>query len=123
MKICFIGAGSLGFTRQLFTDIMSVPELRGAEVAFTDINQRNLDMVTALCQRDLDENGVPVKIHATTDHLKAFEGANYVFNAVRVGGLEAFETDVEIPLRYGVDQCVGDTLSIGGVMYGQRVIA
>ena len=123
MKIAFIGAGSLGFTRQLFTDLMSVPELRRAEVSFTDINQRNLDMVTALCQRDLDENGVDIRIQATTDRLKAFEGANYVFDAVRVGGLEAFETDVTIPLKYGVDQCVGDTLCIGGVMYGQRVIA
>ena len=123
MKICFIGAGSLGFTRQLFTDLMSVPELRAADIAFTDINQRNLDMVTALCQRDLDENGVAIRIQATTDRRAAFEGAKYVIDAVRVGGLEAFETDVEIPLRYGVDQCVGDTLCIGGVMYGQRVIA
>ncbi len=36
--------------------------------------------------------------------------------------LEAFATDVEIPLKYGVDQCVGDTLCIGGIMYGQRGI-
>ena len=36
---------------------------------------------------------------------------------------EAFETDVDIPLKYGVDQCVGDTLCIGGIMYGQRGIA
>ncbi len=113
MKIAFIGAGSLGFTRQLFTDLMSVPELRGADVAFTDIDERNLGMVTALCQRDLNENGVPIKIRATTDRLEAFEGAKYVFDAVRVGGLEAFGTDVEIPLKYGVDQCVGDTLCIG----------
>ena len=34
--------------------------------------------------------------------------------------LEAFATDVEIPLKYGVDHCVGDTLCIGGIMYGQR---
>ena len=31
--------------------------------------------------------------------------------------------DIEIPLKYGVDQCVGDTLCTGGIMYGQRVIA
>ena len=34
--------------------------------------------------------------------------------------LEAFAADVEIPLKYGVDQCVGDTLCIGGIMYRQR---
>jgi len=123
MKICFIGAGSLGFTRNLLTDIMSVPELRGAEISFMDINRHNLDMVTALCQRDLDANGIPTKINATLDRREAFKDANYVINCVRIGVLEGFETDVNIPLKYGVDQCVGDTLCIGGIMYGQRVIA
>ena len=30
--------------------------------------------------------------------------------------------DIDIALRYGVDQCVGDTLAAGGIMYGQRGI-
>ena len=119
-KLTIIGAGSLTFARTLFSDIMHVPELRGIEVAFTDINQRNLDMVTQLCQRDIDENGLNIKIHATQDRREAFAGAKYVINCVRIGMLEAFATDVEIPLKYGVDQCVGDTLCIGGIMYGQR---
>jgi alpha-galactosidase len=119
-KLAVIGAGSVGFTRTLFSDLMTVPEFHDIEVAFTDINQHNLDMVTALCQRDLDENGVPIRIHATLDRREAFRGAKYVINCVRIGMLEAFETDVEIPLKYGVDQCVGDTLCAGGIMYGQR---
>ena len=122
-KLTIIGAGSLTFARTLFTDIMSVPELRGLEVAFTDINPENLDRVTRLCQRDLDANGIPTKIHATTDRREALRDARYIVNCVRVGGLEAFETDIDIPLKYGVDQCVGDTLCIGGIMYGQRGIA
>lgn len=123
VKICFIGAGSLGFTRQLLTDCMSVPELRKAKIVFTDINEQNLEMVATLCQRDLNSNGVDTQIETTTNRREAFKDANYVINSIRVGGLEAFETDVEIPLKYGVDQCVGDTLCIGGIMYGQRVIA
>ena len=122
MKICFIGAGSLGFTRNILSDLMTVPELRGAEIAFTDINRQNLDMVLELCQRDFDANGIKPKIFATTDRREALKDANYVINAVRIGGLEAFEMDVEIPLKYGVDQCVADTLCIGGIMYGQRVV-
>lgn len=121
-KIAFIGAGSIGFTRALFTDLMSVPEFRNCEIAFTDINQHNLDMVTQLCQRDLDENGINIKIQSTLNRREAFEGAKYVFNCVRIGMLEGFTKDVEIPLKYGVDQCVGDTLCTGGIMYGQRVV-
>ena len=122
-KLTIIGAGSLTFARTLFSDIMHVPELRGLEVSFTDISQQNLDMVTQLCQRDLEANGIPTKIHATTDRREALKGARYIVNCVRIGGLEAFETDIDIPLKYGVDQCVGDTLCIGGIMYGQRGIA
>jgi alpha-galactosidase len=51
------------------------------------------------------------------------EDADYIINCTRIGGLEAFATDIDIPLKYGVDQCVGDTLCIGGIMYGQRNIA
>lgn len=122
-KLAVIGAGSVGFTRTLFSDLMSVPEFHNIEVAFTDINQHNLDMVTSLCQRDLDENGVPIKIHATLNRREALTNARYIINCVRIGMLEAFETDIEIPLKYGVDQCVGDTLCAGGIMYGQRGIA
>ncbi|HUC91213.1 MAG TPA: alpha-glucosidase/alpha-galactosidase [Paenibacillus sp.] len=122
-KVTFIGAGSIGFTRGLLRDLLSVPEFAGIEVAFTDINRHNLDMVTDLCQRDIDENGLSIRIQATTDRREALRGAKYVLCTIRVGGLEAFATDVDIPLKYGVDQCVGDTLCAGGIMYGQRGIA
>jgi len=79
-------------------------------------------MVTELCQRDLDANRVPIRIHKTLDRREALRGAKYVINCIRVGLLEMFETDIEIPLKYGIDQCVGDTLCAGGILYGQRGI-
>jgi len=121
-KIAFIGAGSIGFTRELLKDILSVTEFHDIEVAFTDINEHNLDMVTQLCQRDIDSNGLNIGIFSTTDRRAAVKDAKYVFNVVRIGGLEAFQTDIDIPLKYGVDQCVGDTLCAGGIMYAQRGI-
>jgi len=122
-KIAFIGAGSIGFTRGLLRDLLSVPEFRDIEVAFTDINEHNLQMVTELCQRDIRENGLAIDIQSSTDRRVALRDAKYVICTIRVGGLEAFATDVDIPLKYGVDQCVGDTLCAGGIMYGQRGIA
>ena len=38
------------------------------------------------------------------------------------GGLEAYALDIEIPRRYGVEQCVGDTLGPGGVFRALRTI-
>jgi len=122
-KISFIGAGSIGFTRGLLRDLLTVPEFQEIEVSFTDINASNLKMVTELCQRDIDENGLEINIHSTTNRREALRGSRYIFSVVRIGGLEAFRQDVDIPLKYGIDQCVGDTLCAGGIMYGQRGIA
>jgi len=121
-KVSFIGAGSIGFTRTLLRDLLTVPEFRDIQISFTDINERNLDMVRQLAQGDIDHNGLDIKIEATTDRREALRDAKYVVNVVRIGGLEAFRQDVEIPLEYGIDQCVGDTLCAGGIMYAQRGI-
>ncbi len=122
IKVAVIGAGSIGFTRKLFRDILAVPELRDTHFAFHDINKRNLDMVMRLCEKDIRSNSLPAKITAHPERRKALDNADYVINCTRIGGLEAFQLDIDIPLKYGVDQCVGDTLCIGGIMYGQRNI-
>ena len=123
IKIAFIGAGSIGFTRNLVRDLLTVPEFSDCAIAFTDISKQNLDMVYKLVKRDIEANTLPVRLSATTDRREALRDANYVFCVVRIGGLEAFKLDVDIPLTYGIDQCVGDTLCAGGIMYGQRNIA
>ena len=122
IKVAIIGAGSVGFTRGIVRDLLCVPELRDTQFAFCDINAHNLELVYQLVKRDIDSAGFPATIAATTDKRVAIRDANYVLSFVRVGGLEAFATDVNIPLKYGVDQCVGDTLGPGGIMYGQRTI-
>jgi alpha-galactosidase len=122
LKIAMIGAGSIGFTRELLHDILTVPEFADTTFAFTDISQHNLEMVTALAKRDIDANGLPATIEATTDRRRALADADYILCLIRQGGLEAFKTDIEIPLKYGVDQCVGDTICAGGIMYAQRTI-
>jgi alpha-galactosidase len=121
-KITFIGAGSVGFTRKILRDTLAVPEFRKIRISFTDNSEKNLDMVTQLAQRDIEANGLDITIHATTDRREALKDANYIICVVRVGGLEAFQHDVDIPLKYGVDQCVGDTLCAGGIFYAQRGI-
>lgn len=122
IKIAVIGAGSVGFTRGISRDILTVPELQDTHFAYHDINEHNLDMVAQLMRRDICSNGVPATVSTTLSRREALEGADYVLSFVRVGGLEAFATDVDIPLKYGVDQCVGDTLGPGGIMYAQRGI-
>jgi alpha-galactosidase len=121
-KICIIGAGSVGFTKKLCSDILKVPEFEDIEIALTDLSAHNLDMIAQIIRRIVEVNGLKTRVSATTDRRAALEGARYVMNCVRIGGLEAFADDIRIPLKYGVDQCVGDTICAGGILYGQRGI-
>lgn len=123
LKIAMIGAGSIGFTRRLMADLLTVPEFAETTFAFTDLNAHNLDMVKQLAERDIKGNNLPARIEATTDRRAAIADADYVLCMIRQGGLEAFATDIDVPLKYGIDQCVGDTICAGGIMYGQRGIA
>ena len=122
LKIAMIGAGSIGFTRKLMHDILAVPELNDTHFAFMDISQSNLDMVSQLATRDIEFNKLPATVSSTTDRRAAIADSDYVLCMIRQGGLRAFQMDIDIPLKYGVDQCVGDTLCAGGIMYGQRTI-
>ena len=122
IKIAFIGAGSIGFTRRLMRDILTVEELNDTHFALTDISRKNLGMIKQLCDKDIRENKLPANLTVTTERRRAVANADYVINVCRIGGLKAYETEIEIPLKYGIDQCVGDTICAGGIMYGQRNI-
>ncbi|MFW6309446.1 MAG: alpha-galactosidase [bacterium] len=121
-KIAIIGAGSLSFTRKLMGDILTVEAFNNIDITMMDINEKYLEMTRKLCQKDINENGLDIKIETTLDQREAVTDAKYVINCARVGLLEGLKMDVEIPLKYGVSQCVGDTLGPGGIMYGQRGI-
>ncbi|WP_248924643.1 alpha-glucosidase/alpha-galactosidase [Paenibacillus hamazuiensis] len=122
LKIAMIGAGSIGFTRRLMMDILAVEQFRDTEFRFMDINEENLRMVADLCRNMIRKNGLAATIVETTNQREAIAGSDYVICMARVGGLEAFRHDVEIPPKYGVDQCVGDTLGPGGVFFALRTI-
>ena len=121
-KVAIIGAGSVGFTKTLISDLLKVPEFEAVEFALTDTNPHNLDMIRQIIESIVVVNKLPARVTATTDRRAALTGARYIMSCVRVGGLEAFATDISVPLKYGVDQCVGDTICAGGILYGQRNI-
>jgi alpha-galactosidase len=121
-KITFIGAGSVVFTRNLCNDILLTPALQNSTIALMDIDERRLAQARDLVQALIDRRGVRAKVEATTDRRIAVRGADYVITTFQQGGLEAYAQDIEIPQRYGVEQCVGDTLGPGGVFRALRTI-
>ncbi|MFW5995399.1 MAG: alpha-glucosidase/alpha-galactosidase [Spirochaetia bacterium] len=121
-KITFIGAGSLVFTRNLCTDILNTPALAGATICLMDINGDRLKQARQVVDGLVDGLNAGVAVESTTDRREAIRNADYVITTFQQGGLEAYAMDIEIPARYGVGQCVGDTLGPGGVFRALRTI-
>lgn len=122
MKVSFIGAGSVVFTRNLVRDLLLTPALDGCTVTLMDIDPDRLSWSRAVVQRLVASRESPIRVEATLDRREAIAGADYVITTFQQGGLDAYRTDIEIPKRYGIEQCVGDTLGPGGVFRGLRTI-
>src|SRR5664280_3155204 len=87
-----------------------------------DIDAERLQLARDLIIAMIADRQVPATVEATMDRRQAIRGASYVIVTIQVGGLEAYAQDIEIPARYGVGQCVGDTIGPGGVFRGLRTI-
>ncbi len=121
-KITLIGAGSVVFTRNLCNDILLTPALQESTIALMDIDPQRLAQARDLVQAIVGRRGLETRVEATTDRREAVWDADYVITTFQQGGLEAYASDIEIPQRYGVEQCVGDTLGPGGVFRALRTI-
>ena len=121
-KIAIIGAGSIVFCKTLMLDIMATPGLEDTHFSLMAPSRRRTPYVEAFAKRVIAQNNLPSQVSATTDRREALDGADYVISAFQVGGLEAFEQDYQIPMDYGVDQCIGDTLGPGGIFRALRSI-
>ncbi len=121
-KIAMIGAGSVVFCKTLMSDIMATPALADSEFALMSPTESKLRRMEAFGQRMVRDNDLPGKVWATTDRREAIQDADFVVVMIQVGGFHAYGVDYEIPLRHGIDQCIGDTLGPGGIFRGQRHI-
>src|SRR5438105_15673418 len=108
-KVTFIGAGSAVFARQLITDILAVDGLDQGVFALVDIDATRLDLARRIAERLVDLKGKRWKVEASIDRKDVLAGSDYVINSIEVAGLKNVRSDYDIPMRYGVDQCIGDT--------------
>ena len=123
MRVVFIGAGSVVFTRNLTRDLLTFPELEDSEIVLMDIDADRLSRAEKLVSRMVETAKASARVVATTDRRQALTGADYVIVTIQVGGNDQWEADIRIPDRYGVAQCVGDTIGPGGIFRGLRHLA
>ena len=121
-KVTFIGAGSLGFTRELVRDILTFPLLENTEIALMDIDHERLDFSRQAVEKIITLGNYPSKVTATLDRVEALRGADVVLTTILAGGTEVWRHDIEIPKKYGVDTNVGDTRGPSGIFRFMRTL-
>src|SRR3982074_3224480 len=119
-KITYIGAGSSNFAARLISDLVATPSLESGEFALVDIDAERLDLSRQIAEKVVTVSGRDWKVTTTTDCTEALPGSRYVINSIEVAGLDSVRPDTEIPLKYGVDQCIGDTIGPGGIFKALR---
>lgn len=122
-KLTFMGAGSTVFAKNVLGDCILTPEIGALEVALYDIDPVRLEDSRLMLENINKKYNGKLKITAYTNRLEALSGADFVVNAIQVGGYEPCTvTDFEVPKKYGLRQTIADTLGIGGIFRALRTI-
>jgi len=121
--IAFVGAGSTVFAKNLLGDVLGSPALAESDIRLFDIDRKRLDLSELVAGRVAETLGARPRITATTDRERALDGADYVLSMIQVAGYRPGTVrDFAIPKRHGLEQTIGDTLGIGGIMRGLRTV-
>lgn len=121
-KVTLIGAGSTEFATELMTDILCTPNLDEGTFALVDIDAERLELVHRMADYLIERSGRRWTVEAGTDRTKHLSGSDFVINTIEVAGLPNVRFDYDIPLKYGVDQCIGDTIGPGGLFKSLRTL-
>ncbi len=123
LNVVIIGAGSITFSSRLTVDILSYENTRNVHFSLVDVDAKRLALSGRIIERILKEggySGATFSLHH--ERREALRNADVVIISVLVGGYEAIASEIDIPMQYGVDQCIGDTLTPGGVMRCLRTL-
>ncbi|MBN1994653.1 MAG: alpha-galactosidase [Anaerolineae bacterium] len=122
VKITFIGAGSMVFSTELMKDILLTPALEQGTFALVDIDAGRLELAHQMAEFLIERTGRHWTVEASTNRAEMLPGSDYVINMIEVAGLPNVRLDYEIPLKYGIDQAVADTIGPGGLFKALRTL-
>ncbi len=115
VKVALIGAGSAVFAQRMITDILAIDGLDTGMFALVDLDTERLELAHEVAEQTITSAGKSWTVQATTERRNVLPGCDYVINMIEVGGLANVYSDYAIPLHYGVDQCIADTIGPGGI--------
>ncbi len=119
-RIVLIGAGSAMFTQGVVSDL--IRSGMNVELSLVDIDPAALEVAYKLATKMVAATKASIRLKCATDRRAVLPGASAVITTIGVGGRRAWEQDVFIPRRYGLNYAVGDTTGPGGTSRALRMI-
>lgn len=103
---------------------MLTPSLADSHIVLYDIDEKRLRESEAMLKTiNKNANQNRAEIQAYHDRKEALRDADFVVNAIQVGGYKPSTViDFEIPKKYGLRQTIGDTMGIGGIFRTLRTL-
>ncbi len=120
-KIAIIGAGSF-FTQYIVVDMLNIEGFDGGEIALVDVDPVRLEIARKLVEKVIELKGKSFVVTASTNRREVLRDCRFIINQIEVAGLKTVKNDFEIPLKYGVKQCIGDTMGPGGLFKILRTV-
>jgi alpha-galactosidase len=120
VTITVVGGGSSMFVPGLIRRLIEIPCYAGAELRLMDIDAGRAGVMRDLGTQLAAAEGAKLDISATTDQRAALRGADFVIVAISVGGMSAWESDIELPGRHGVFMHIADSVGPGGIFRALR---
>ena len=120
--LTIIGAGSTVFAAELMTDFLTAPGLDAGEFRLVDIDAERLALAHQFADYLIERSGRDWTVQSSVDRTELLPGSTVVISTIEVAGLATVDFDYDIPMKYGVDQCIGDTIGPGGLFKSLRTI-
>src|SRR5687768_8402181 len=123
INLAFLGAGS-GFCPTLCRDVLLTPGADRGELRLIDTDAQRLSMMHKVVAKLIDDTGRggAWTVRSSANRSQLLPGTDYAICSVEVSGTACVAIDNDIPLKYGIDQCIGDTLGPGGLFKGLRTV-
>ena len=120
--LTIIGAGSTVFAAELMSDFLTTPGLDSGEFRLIDVDAERLALAHEFAEYLIERSGRDWSVSSDTDRTALIPGSDVIISTIEVAGLATVDHDYVIPLRHGVDQCIGDTIGPGGLFKSLRTI-
>ena len=112
-KIAFLGGGGIRTPLVVFGINESAKHLDAEELVLYDVDAERVEMIARLGREVVRRDSGTLRVSVARSPEEAVDGATFVLNSVRVGGIATVELGCGIRLVHGFDsnrrECAGGT--------------